>query len=189
MIKQNTAFYGAVSIIRERSNIANMPKASDLHKNMVGIQKTYRLYTTQEYRKKVMTGLGAWTIINKQAVFAVVLKYCKTRGINPQEMVLGMVRGFNGDADFLGKFRIRPCVSLMAMIHYRTKNFTKADFAKRNTNYHKMNRAMTENGYFVPGWAKVEDRSFWLFPFPVSNQKQFTDFCNANGVFCIVKST
>jgi len=36
-IKCNTAFYGAVTIIREGNNYASLPKAADLHRQMESI--------------------------------------------------------------------------------------------------------------------------------------------------------
>ena len=74
------------------------------------------------------------------------------------------------------------------MIHYRTANYTKADFAKRLVNYNNITDALTKNGYFVPGWTNKE-RSFWLYALTVPNQLQFRDFCYSNGIFCGRKST
>ena len=37
MIKHNTAFYGAVTIIREENNIASLPKAASLYMKMSSI--------------------------------------------------------------------------------------------------------------------------------------------------------
>ena len=45
MIKQNTAFYGAVTIIREDNSLASMPQAAGLYRQMAGIQEAYGVYT------------------------------------------------------------------------------------------------------------------------------------------------
>ena len=45
-----------------------------------------------------------------------------------------------------------------------------------------MTESLTDRGYFVPGWAKMDDRSYWLYPFPVPNKNQFKDFAIANGL-------
>ena len=189
MIKQNTAFYGAVTIIREDNSLASMPQAAGLYRQMAGIQEAYGMYTAKEYKKRVLTALAAWTLVTKEAVFGAALRYCKARGKDLQDVIISKLRGFSADADYLAKFRVKPCAALVAMIYHRTANFTAADFRARIVNYHKMTKALTDKGYFVPGWAHGDDRSFWLYPFPVANSLQFNDFCNANGVFCAYKSS
>ena len=82
--------------------------------------------------------------------------------------VIGKLRGFAQVTDFLGKFRLNPCAALLAMIHYRTANYTASDFAKRLVNYNFITDALTKNGYFIPGWTN-KDRSFWLYAMPVAN--------------------
>lgn len=169
MIKHNTAFYGAVSIIREDNNLAGMPKATGLHKQMAWIQEQYQLLPLSVYKKRVMTAFAAWSLTTKEPILAAALKYCKLRGKDLQDEVISALRGFAADDEFLAKFRIKPCAALCAMIHHRTSNYSAADFRAMTTNYHKMTKALVDRGYLVPGWAHIENRSFWLYPFPVAN--------------------
>jgi len=85
-----------------------------------------------------------------------------------EDFWISKIRGFTPSADFLVKFRVKPCAALMAMIHHRTAKFTNDDFMKRNANYVQMTEALTQNGYLIPGWA-CADRGFWLYPLPVAN--------------------
>jgi len=93
-----------------------------------------------------------------------------------EEFFISKLRGFSASADFLHKFRVKPCAALIAMIHYRTAKYTKDDFMKRNANYVQITEALTQNGYLVPGWTNA-DRGFWLYALPVANQLQFREFC------------
>lgn len=156
---------------------------------MTDIQETYGVYSTKEYKKRVQLAFAAWTITTKEMVLGPALRYCYARGKDLTDIMLSSLRGFSTDADYLAKFRIKPCAALVAMIYHRTSNFSAADFRASIVNYHKMTKALTEKGYFVSGWAHNYDRSFWLYPFQVANTVQFNDFCNANGVLCSQKSS
>ena len=152
---------------------------------MKAIQESYSLYSTQEYRKRVLIAVAIWTLVTKESVLGAAIRYCNARDKDLTEEIIRKIRGFSAtEVDFLAKFRKKPCTALLAMICHRTANFTATDLQARIANYHKMTKALTERGYFVPGWARLNDRSFWQYPIPVPNQGQFYDFCNANGVFC-----
>ena len=56
-------------------------------------------------------------------------------------------------------------------------------------NYIKICKALTKNGFFVPGNAHGVKRSFWTFPLIVPNRMQFRDFLQEQGVFCIKSTT
>ena len=116
------------------------------------------------------------------------MKVCNMRGKDIEEVIVSSVRGFSQDADFLQKFRIQPNAPLMAMIYERTANYGEADFLERNVNYRRMTRALTEAGIYVPGQF-VKDRSFWLYTLPVSNSRQFRDYCNKQGLFVANKAS
>ena len=118
---------------------------------MALIQEGYQLYSAKDYRKRVLLGMAMWTLVCKETVFSAANKYCKSRGKTFSTEIISRIRGFSSDADFLTKFRIKPCVPIMAMIYYRTANFSSGDFRARIANYHKMTKALTERGYFVPG--------------------------------------
>jgi dTDP-4-amino-4,6-dideoxygalactose transaminase len=55
LIKFNTAFYGAVTVFRERNETHKTPNDIPLHKKVQDLQETYRLYTPADYHKKVST--------------------------------------------------------------------------------------------------------------------------------------
>ena len=105
MIKHSTAFQGAVTIVREENNLANMPFTSGLYKQMTWIQDAYKLYSLSEYRTKVFKALAAWTLTTKEPVLGSALKYCKMRSIDLQDELISRLRGFPADEDFLAKFR------------------------------------------------------------------------------------
>ena len=168
-IKCNTAFYGAVTVIRESANLSSMPQSANLHDQMAALQETYSQYTVKEYKKKCLIGFAAWTAINSENSFRALQRYFKARNLDMENEIISKLRGFAAVQDFLGKFRSKPCAPLLAMIHYRTANYTKVDFAKRLVNYNNITDALTKNGYFVPGWTNKE-RSYWLYALPVPNQ-------------------
>jgi len=134
-IKCNTAFYGAVAVIRESANLSNMPQAENLYGQMDALQETYKQYEVSDYKKKCLIGFGAWTALNSETAFRSLQRYFRYRGQDMESEIIGKLRGFAQVSDFLGKFRMKPCAPLLAMIHFRTANYTKADFAKRLVNY------------------------------------------------------
>lgn len=151
MIKNNTAFYGAVSVIREESNVSNLSYGANLYIQMSQLQDTYNLYSTKEYAKKIGTAFAMWNLLNSEFAFKSSMKYYRMMGKDVENELISKMRGFAADADFLGKFRVKPNAALIAMIHYRTSKFKKADFEKRVANYWRVINAVTEAGNFVPG--------------------------------------
>merc|ERR1712226_661820 len=109
MIKHSTAFYGAVTIIREHNSLAGEPQGLSLFNSMGMIQETYAMYTAKEYKKRVGLALAAWTVFNNEAVFGAALRYYKARGKDIQAEIINKLRGFSSDTDFLAKFRLKPC--------------------------------------------------------------------------------
>ena len=63
-VKHNTAFYGAVTIIREGLNLANQENCKNLHAQMNRVQNTYRRYSREDYMKKVKTAFVVWIFLN-----------------------------------------------------------------------------------------------------------------------------
>ena len=110
---------------------------------MEAIQESYRIYTTKEYRKKILTSLAVWTLCTKERVLAGALNYCKRHGMDLYKELTSRTRGFAAtDGDFLEKFRIKPNASLLAMIYHRTATYTGSDFIKKIANYRKFSRAL-----------------------------------------------
>ena len=69
------------------------------------------------------------TLVQKEIVLDGALRYCHARGKDLNEEIVSKIRGFTvTDFDFLAKFRVKPCAANIAMIHYRTANFTASDF-------------------------------------------------------------
>lgn len=66
-----------------------------------------------------------WSILNTERLLGTMLKYFQYRGKDWEDFIISKIRGFQPTADYLDKFRIQPCAALMAMIHYRTSNYTK----------------------------------------------------------------
>ena len=79
-IKHNTAFYGAVTIIREPANLSNKEECIDLHSKMSKIQNTYRRYSREDYMKKVKTAFVVWMFLNSQMALKSAMKICRMKG-------------------------------------------------------------------------------------------------------------
>ena len=107
MIKHNTAFYGAVTIVREDANVANVPEAQHLYERMAEIQDTYREYTVAEYSKKIKTTFAIWSATSHSPVINVSFKLFKMSGVDVEDYFVSKLRGFATDEDdYLSKFRI-----------------------------------------------------------------------------------
>ena len=178
LIKHNTAFYGGVSVIRDRANLAFRDNCPNLHKKMSDLQEKYPVYSREEYAKKISSAFKVWMVLNKEIAVKAALKICRMKGLKFEEVIIAKLRGFPDQADFLSKFRTRPNAPLIAMIYDRTSSHTAADYQKRNENYWKVNEAIIKEGSFFPAQF-VKDRTFWLYFFPVSNQIQFRDYCQS----------
>ena len=61
---------------------------------MAAIQDTYKPYTIKEYKKRVLLGFAAWSMINTEAVFAGYQKYCKFYSLDVENEVMSKLRGF-----------------------------------------------------------------------------------------------
>lgn len=184
-IKHNTCFYGAVSIVREQANIGGGPGAKDLCKKMLAIQETYPVYDRQLYRKKIYQCMVIQRVITGRWIVAASLRYFKWRQLDLEDYLISKIRGFAVEPEnFLTKFRIQPCAPLLKMIYEKTKNYDKTAHDKKIRNFRAMAKIMKDAGYYYPGMAAGEDRSYWLFPFPSQNKQQFRHFCIQNGVFC-----
>jgi dTDP-4-amino-4,6-dideoxygalactose transaminase len=55
LIKHNTAFYGAVTIIRHNNECHRKPNDKPLSQKIEEIQNTYKLYSLDEYSSKIRT--------------------------------------------------------------------------------------------------------------------------------------
>ena len=86
------------------------------------------------------------------------------------------------------KYRVKPSAPLIKMIIERTKNYTNKEHLSKCANFNRMGLALSTNGVFVPGYTIV-DRSYWLQPIVVPNRELFKEFCEAQGVFCYMRST
>lgn len=99
------------------------------------------------------------------------------------------MRGFPpSDEPYLLKFRVKPSAPLIKMVIDRTKAYSHKEHIKKQEPYNRMSVALATNGFFVPGYAWT-DRSYWLCPVVMPNRELFKYFCEAQGVFCYMRST
>jgi len=102
---------------------------------------------------------------------AIMTRLLKWGGYDTEEELIKKIRGFSkDDANYIQKFRIRPCSAILRAIIFRTEKYTAKDHANKMKNYQKMQTELTKNGFFVPGYAHGTNRSFWLFPLVVPNK-------------------
>ena len=168
LIKHNTAFYGGVSVVRDKASVANRQICPNLYKSMHDLQENYPTYSREEYSKKISSAFKVWMVLNSELAIKAALKICRMKGLKFEEVIISKLRGFPDQADFLSKFRIKPNAPLIAMIWERTSTQTAAEFKKRNENYWKVTDALSKEGIFYPAQFDKE-RTFWLYWLPVAN--------------------
>jgi len=110
-------------------------------------------------------------------------------GKDSENELLKFVRGFPAsDEPYLMKYRVKPSAPLIKMIVSKTKNYSHREHIAKLENFNRMSVALQANGIFVPGYA-MNDRSYFLCPLVVPNRELFKNFCEAQGVFCYMRST
>lgn len=181
MIKNPTAFSGAISIIRSSKSWWN--NQGNLFEKMEKLHDNYEWYTVPTYEAKILKCFGLWAAVTNHFAIWTAMHYFAYKGIVGEDFLIDKLRGFAASQDFLGKFRQKPCAPLLAMLYTRTSTYTQKDMQTYSRNYENMATQLTAAGIFVPGCAKIGDRSYWLFQMVAGNKNQFKDFLTANGVY------
>ena len=122
-IKYNTAFYGAVTIIREKAPYNN--KDELLVDQMKEIQSHYSQLCLQDYVSKIKkTYFLGLSLTNKALVWSFKTYFERFRREDIEEFTVKRMRGFPPGENFLERFRVRPNAALIRNIALRTKNYT-----------------------------------------------------------------
>ena len=136
-IKINTAMFGAVNNVKPENEIHLGSKP--IIEAIDEIQSQYPLYSTNDYRKKIRLISACYWLLARPWPIAVITRLFKWSGIDTEEQQIKFVRGFSkDDENYLSKFRIKPCASILKVIIMRTENYTAKDHAKKMENYFKM---------------------------------------------------
>lgn len=189
LIKYNTAFYGAVTIIKQNNETHRKPDDKPLYQMIEALQDTYKLYSPAEYGKKLSTARKLSFVIQNTWVVYALTKSLWAIGRDPEQEQLKMLRGFPATNEpFLNKFHVKPSAALIRMLIDRTKHYSHKDHLAKTEPSNRMSVALSTNGIFVPGYAVV-DRSYWLLPIAMPNRELFKAFCEKQGVFCVYRTT
>ena len=179
-IKFNTAFYGAVSLVKD---------ANGLCETMSKIQESYSLYALADYAKKIKNMKMVKKVIHNKWLVWSTIKYFEHKKQDMEDYLVSKLRGFASTDNFLNKFRLKCNAALIKNMIYRIESYTPANHNDKISNYSMLNNKLVNSGLFVPGCAWDQDRSFWQFPFLVANKTQFVDFAQHNGLLCFRGST
>ena len=189
LIKNNTAFYGAVSIVRQKNETHRAAGDQLLCQKIESRQSNYDLYMPENYNKKISSSWKIWMMLQTPLAVKLCGLYFKARGQDMEAELVKQLRGFPAtDEPYLNKYRLRPCAPLIKMIIHQTKGYSNKEHKVKIENYHRMSVALSTNGVFIPGYLNF-DRSYWLCPIVVPNRQLFKDFMRIQGIFCYVKAT
>lgn len=140
-IKNPTAFYGSINVVRDISG----QNQHHLFKQMSMVQNSYPVYSAKEYKKKIQKGIIFWVLTMKKAPMYALNSYMEYTGQNIEDFLVSMVRGFNpNEPNFLQKFRIQPCAPLLAMLHHVCSNYTELHHAKRLKNHETLAKELNK---------------------------------------------
>ena len=119
-IKLNTAFFGAVTIVKEQNSAE-----TNLTAKMDEVQDSYEdTLKTVEYVKKMKQFTLIKKIIHSRLGLGSINKYMAFTGGDTEDFVVAKLRGFGAAENFLQKFRIRPSAGLLRNIHWRCSNYS-----------------------------------------------------------------
>jgi hypothetical protein len=108
LIKVQTCFYGAVSIVRNDE---------DLHQKMVSIQKGYPMFTKALFIKRIITSLLLMILTLHKFSAATMFAIVRWAGKEREDFYVNLVRGFRPNENYLLRYRFNPCGALLAFIY------------------------------------------------------------------------
>jgi DegT/DnrJ/EryC1/StrS aminotransferase family len=83
MIKVQTCFSGGVGVVRNDD---------ELFEKMYALQKKYALFEKKLFLKKIMTGLGLMTFMNKRSVMMSMIRFTDYAKMDREEFMVSLVR-------------------------------------------------------------------------------------------------
>lgn len=171
-IKHATAFGGAVTIIKNNPELAY--KMRRLHSE-------YAVQPRSVYVKKVLKYSIGILLLNSKPVNRFVRPVFNIFNIDYKKQVVALMRGFAPDENFLQKFRLQPCASLLNFLLYRLATFDEAQFKEGMENINRGTEILEQSGLQVPG-SRSANRSYWLYPLIATNTSKAYDLLNSNGI-------
>lgn len=110
MIKIQTCFYGGIAVIRDDV---------ELFTKMKKLQDTYPLFTKKMFIKRIIQAFAFEKFINYKLGNNALLLAAKIKGQEREEFYVSLSRGFKPGDNFLLRYRLNPCASLVSFIHIR----------------------------------------------------------------------
>ena len=170
-IKTNTAFGGGVAIVRDPTALAEMRV----------IHSKYPRQDGKILLKKLFQYSIGMLWLNNRFWNKAVRVSARFSGFDYKKFVVGMMRGFPPQKDFLGKFRFQPSVPLLSFLSLRLHTFDEEANDQLDQPLFEAQETLLANGIICPG-HRCETRSFWLFPIYVKNVNKSFKRYNEAGI-------
>ena len=127
MIKIQTCFYGGIAVIRDDQ---------ELFEKMKKLQETYPLFSRKMFIKRIFTAFAFEKFINYKMGNNALLLAAKLKGQEREEFYVSLSRGFKPGSNFLARYRLNPCASLLSFIYIRMADFSYHEFELNMNKYH-----------------------------------------------------
>lgn len=102
---------------------------------MKQIQDTYPLFTRKQFLERIFKAFAIEKFINYKLGNNALLLAAKLKGMEREEFYVSLSRGFKPAQNFLAKYRLNPCASLVAFIYLRMSEFDEHDFDLKMNNF------------------------------------------------------
>ncbi|XP_063954050.1 uncharacterized protein LOC129258877 [Lytechinus pictus] len=168
LIKTNTAFGGAIAVVRDPSLLSQMRT----------LYRSYPIRGRATYLKKLIKYSMLMTVLNSPFLVKHGMQLAGALGINHRDIIVNHVRGF--PKDFFDNIRMRPSITLLCMLYRRLKNFDPNSFSLGNVKCDIVSRRLPPGMQGVG--LKAEKLNHWLFPIVVDNPERVMKELNARGV-------
>ncbi|XP_041461135.1 uncharacterized protein LOC121412388 [Lytechinus variegatus] len=168
LIKTNTAFGGAIAVVRDPSLLSQMRT----------LYRSYPIRGRATYLKKLLKYSMLMTVLNSPFLVKHGMQLASALGINHRDIIVNHVRGF--PKDFFDNIRMRPSIALLCMLYRRLKNFDPNSFSLGNVKCDIVSRRLPPGMQGVG--LKAEKINHWLFPIVVDNPERVMKELNARGI-------
>lgn len=80
------------------------------------------------FRKRIMQAMALYYFINTSRGNSMMVKAATLSGKEREEFFVSLSRGFKPGENFINRFRMNPCASLLSFIYQRLVSFDYKDF-------------------------------------------------------------